>query len=73
MSKIFEPIETTDVAGVPKTKTPSILRSFDSINLAVSMIALVLSTYPSSPWNSKHAQVQAIVLPALLPLTVGLL
>lgn len=43
MSNTFEPMATTDVAGVPKIKIPSIFRSLDSMYLAVSMIALVLS------------------------------
>lgn len=63
----------TDVAGVPKMKMPSIFLSLASMYLAVSMIAFVLSIYPSRPWKSKQAQVQATVLPALLPLTDGLL
>lgn len=73
ISKTVEPIAITEVAGVPKMKMLSILRNFASIYLAVSIIALVLSTYPSKPWKSIQAHVHATVAPARLPLTVGLL
>lgn len=73
MSNFSDPIATTEVAGVPNTKMPSILRILASMYRAVSMIDFVLSIYPSRPWKSKQAQVQAIVAPARLPQTLGLL
>lgn len=45
----LEPIAITVVAGVPYTKIPFNLRSPVSMYRVVSIIALVLATYPFSP------------------------